>query len=387
MNASKVFELAVDPVTPGILYVATNGQGGMFKSTDRGLTWNPANTGLPLVAVRSLAIDPVTPTTIYAGTWVHGVYKSTDGGGSWSASGVPGLVVDALVIDPATPSTLYAGTSRGVFKSSNSGGSWSELNGPLPNLDYRALAIDPVTPSTLYASTGEGVYASSNSGGSWFYFNSGLDNYGVNALAIDPLTPSTLYATQSGYGVFKNTTGYWSAVNSGLPGQPDNSGAYALAIDPAMPTTLYVGTGDGGTSAFDVFVSTDGGGNWHAFGAGLPNTSIFALAIDPSDVGPALRRHLWRRRVCVFAAADARASTAHGSAAPVGSKPEVFAWPLAVRSLSVFWVDFTRKAGDCNRQGTDQVCRLLCRGHDGSRAGTIRSLGWIPRSWRQRPRH
>jgi hypothetical protein len=66
-----------------------------------------------------LAIDPATATTIFAGTGDGGVYKSTDGGGSWSALkiGLTGKNVIALAIDPAMPSTLYAGTdSSGVYK-------------------------------------------------------------------------------------------------------------------------------------------------------------------------------------------------------------------------------------------------------------------------------
>ena len=84
------------------------------------------------MAIAALAIDPSTPTTLYAGTSGGGVFKSTDGGGSWRAINT-GLnttfVVSALVIDPATPATLYAGTGRGlvsgdasgVFKSTNGG--------------------------------------------------------------------------------------------------------------------------------------------------------------------------------------------------------------------------------------------------------------------------
>ena len=79
----------------------------------------------------ALAIDPVTPATLYAGTYLGGVFKSTDGGGSWSAVNI-GLPNDsylsALAVDPQTPTTLYAGTAHGVFKSTNGGGSWSAVN-------------------------------------------------------------------------------------------------------------------------------------------------------------------------------------------------------------------------------------------------------------------
>jgi photosystem II stability/assembly factor-like uncharacterized protein len=91
----------------------------VFKSTDGGGHWSAVNTGLTITDVVALAIDPATPTTLYAGTF-GGVFKSTDGGTNWSAvnTGLTNTYVVALAIDPATPTTLYAGTNGGgVFKS------------------------------------------------------------------------------------------------------------------------------------------------------------------------------------------------------------------------------------------------------------------------------
>ena len=87
----------------------------MFKSTDGGGHWSAANTGLTTMCVNALAIDPQTPSTLYAGTVDAGVFKSTDGGGHWSAAntGLTTMYVRALAIDPQTPSTLYAGTEGG----------------------------------------------------------------------------------------------------------------------------------------------------------------------------------------------------------------------------------------------------------------------------------
>ena len=96
----------------------------MFKSTDGGATWSPVNNGLTNKSVWALAIDPSTPTTLYAGTW-NGVFKSINGGTTWSANGLTGNGVFALAIDPSTPTTLYAGTNGGVFKSINGGTTWS----------------------------------------------------------------------------------------------------------------------------------------------------------------------------------------------------------------------------------------------------------------------
>jgi hypothetical protein len=177
----------------------------VFKSTNGGGSWSPASTGLTTIDLRALEIDPATPTILYAGTG-DGVFKSTNGGGSWSAvnTGLTNLYAQALAIDPTTPTTLYAGTyGGGVFKSTSAGGSWSPVNTGLTSATVNALAIDPTTPSTLYAGTyGGGVFKSTNGGGNWVVFSTGLTNPDVRALAIDPATPTTLYAGTYGSGVF-----------------------------------------------------------------------------------------------------------------------------------------------------------------------------------------
>jgi len=79
----------------------------------------------------------------------------------WTSNGPEGGDILALAIDPQTPATLYAGTWRGgVFKSANGGGSWSAANSGLTSRTVLALAIDPQTPTTLHAGTdGGGVFS------------------------------------------------------------------------------------------------------------------------------------------------------------------------------------------------------------------------------------
>ena len=132
----------------------------MFKSTNGGGSWSAVNSGLNNAYVTALVIDPLTPTTLYAETG-SGVFKSTDGGGSWWAvnSGLPTAEVDALAIDPLTPTTLYVGIYRsGVFKSIDGGGNWSAINSGLTSLNVRELAVHPLTPATVYAGTVAGVF-------------------------------------------------------------------------------------------------------------------------------------------------------------------------------------------------------------------------------------
>ena len=108
-----------------LLAIFTTSQAGLVSAGTNVWTSNGPGGG----AINVLAIDPKTPATLYAGIW-GGVFKSTNGGGNWSAvnTGLTATSVWALAIDPTTPATLYAGTEGGVFKSTNGGANWSAVN-------------------------------------------------------------------------------------------------------------------------------------------------------------------------------------------------------------------------------------------------------------------
>jgi uncharacterized repeat protein (TIGR02543 family) len=224
-----------------------------------------------------LAIDPLTPATMYAGT-SGGIFRSPDSGITWTAVNV-GLTypyVRSLAIDPATPSTLYAGTSGGIFRSPDSGTTWTAVNAGLTSSWVTSLAIDPLTPTTLYASSYGGVFRSTNSGTTWTA--AGLTSWVVRSLAI---TPTMLYAATHGGGVFRSPDGgtTWTAVNAGLI----NTYLGALAIDPVTPTTLYATSLHVGTYyTGGVFRSTDSGDHWTAVSSGLSTLDISSVAINPA---------------------------------------------------------------------------------------------------------
>jgi photosystem II stability/assembly factor-like uncharacterized protein len=281
-----------------------------------GASWTEINTGLPGVnlGVNFLTIDPSSPSSIYALTFsgsggplfVPGLFKTTDGGGSWRA--VSSLIgATALAIDPKNSSILYAGANQGVVKSTNGGDSWIDASNGLPNGSVSRLAIDPVTTTTLYAisignsvpfvSTGgpvAGLFKSMDGGGSWNVLDTGLaPNALISLIAIDPVTPSTIYVSAPPFGaptgaggppvgvILKSTDGgaSWNALGRGLP--PPAFISY-LAIDPVNPSTLYAVMPSFGSPTPGIFKSTDGGQNWSAL-SGLPaNTSAGNLVIDPT---------------------------------------------------------------------------------------------------------
>lgn len=251
LTGTYVYDLAIDPVVPTTLYAGTDQ--GMFRSTNGGETWSVLRTDLTDPSdpgIRILMVDPLSPSTLYAATGDDQVLKSTDGGVSWTTAntGLANTYVHALAIDPTTPTTLYAGTyGEGVFKSTDAGLSWRPVNNEgLRDPHVRILAIDPATPTTIYAA-GLGMFKSADGGESWS--TAELTSVDVTALAIHPTTPTTLYAGTPTGRVLSSTDGgeSWSALNIHLP--EDIIGD--LLVDPASPATLIIGMTRNG-----VFVAT-----------------------------------------------------------------------------------------------------------------------------------
>ncbi|MCP3962230.1 MAG: hypothetical protein GY719_30685 [bacterium] len=337
LDVGRVEALAIDPDDPSILYA---GGRGVYRSTGGGGHWSPVNEGLITIdeipaSVRALAIDPATPSTVYAGAILGtggGVYKSTDGGGSWVKI-LDVLRAQALAVDPADPSTVYAGVavfleavdhSDGLLKSTDFGQSWDVSNMGLSNTSILALAIDPAQTSTLLAGFDDGLARSADGGATWEL--SAYRDFRITTLAVDPRVPSTVYAAVESLPQFvlvKSTDGGLSWASTGLrdvrvrqvlidpldsqnlyavtfdvlsdpsgdvyrssdggatwvmtsPGLPAGA-VRILALDPSAPSTLYAGTGEG------VYKTVDGGDSWAAASAGLDEPDVRALAVAPAD--------------------------------------------------------------------------------------------------------
>ena len=114
------------PSNAQTLYVTTT-DAGVFRSTDGGGTWQPASGGLPETYLPGLAVDPNDPLVAYAGGSV--VYKTSDGGASWVQAGsLPPSLVNSIAVDPSDSQVVYAGSYMGVFMSTDGGGAWSEVD-------------------------------------------------------------------------------------------------------------------------------------------------------------------------------------------------------------------------------------------------------------------
>jgi photosystem II stability/assembly factor-like uncharacterized protein len=162
---------AYDPTDTSVVYATTELE-GVYKSTDGASTWTASNTGLtpwsqqlgtPVIDVWSLVIDPAAHETLYIGTDGSGVYKSTDGAQSWTSVLGPTQVVSCLIAVPGAQTTLDACVEGGgIEQSSDGGGTWTAINDGLPTLDINGLVSDATT-GDLYATSAEGVYVKQGS--------------------------------------------------------------------------------------------------------------------------------------------------------------------------------------------------------------------------------
>jgi photosystem II stability/assembly factor-like uncharacterized protein len=177
-EGGSVVSLAADPGNQDIVYAGTV-YGGVFKSSDRGMSWEAANQGLGNLFVHSLAVDPQNGNTVYAGTYGEGVYKSPDGGETWFPANhgiAPRSIVYTLAINPVNPQVLYAGTRiqgttyTGIlYRSLDGGASWENTLEFGSDWVYSA-AVNPASPNIVLVATHSGgplISTQSGASGSW----------------------------------------------------------------------------------------------------------------------------------------------------------------------------------------------------------------------------
>ncbi len=264
-------------IHPAAIYLGT--AEGCFRSLDMGSTWenSTAAAGCAGLTVGDIVVVPDRPELVYFGTFAHGVYKSADGGGTWTPinEGLPTRRVMRLAVHPADPSILFAGPDgKGIYRSLDAGLTWTACG---PGKDVRCFAIDLVTPDVLYASTESWVKKTTDGGRTWSLLANGLPVPYVAGLCLAPSEPSVLYAGPSEFGVYKSADAgqSWSWSGAGLPAQTDMR---ILVVDPLASRIVYGAAYDHG-----AWRSLDGGETWSAFNEGLEGYSVLTVAVDPSD--------------------------------------------------------------------------------------------------------
>ena len=150
----------------------------VYSSFDGGMSWKSTELNIypptEPVPVDAIALDPANPTTAYASVGIEGLFKSADGGATWSRGDSIGSVRN-IIVDPHRPNTVYAVGGTGVGKSDDGGISWTSAHASLTetllslsvSADVTGFAIDPQTPDTLYAGTAIGVFKTTDGGSHW----------------------------------------------------------------------------------------------------------------------------------------------------------------------------------------------------------------------------
>src|SRR5579872_647399 len=153
--------------------------------------------------INAIAIDPRDNNTVYIGAAEGGVWKTTDGGATWTplTDDQPSLANGAIVLDPNNPDTVYVGTGEenfaqdsyygaGILKSTDAGNTWTNMQRPFLQATIGALAIRPADSNVLLCSSKLGIYRSSDGAATWI---SVLAGTGTSVL-FDPTNGNIAYA-------------------------------------------------------------------------------------------------------------------------------------------------------------------------------------------------
>lgn len=256
LMSGRIADIAIHPENQSIWYVGV-GSGGVWKTVNRGTTWEPIFDNEDSYSIGCVTIDPENPNTIWVGTgenisgrhagYGSGLYRSRDGGQNWENMGLEESErIGMIRIDPRDSNTIFVaaqgpmwsgGGERGLYKSTDGGENWRKVLGDgLGNTDiddqYTGVSevhMDPRNPDVLYAVSwqrfrnvavlmdggpGTGIHKSTDGGETWRELTEGLpeENRGKTGLAISPQNPDVIYATIE---LANRTGGFWRSEDGG----------------------------------------------------------------------------------------------------------------------------------------------------------------------------
>lgn len=268
---SRIQALAVLPREPRGVLAA--GDTGLFASHDGGASWSHVGAAGDLPTIWSLAVDAADPLTLFAGTRPTAVYRSRDGGWSWTKLDVPAATecsigqafVTRVLVDPVDRRTVWAGVEiDGVFRSLDGGDTWTKVVNGLSDPDVHDMAIAPGRPTRVFTSTNGELFWSDDQGEAW-------TPIGVRAkwplpyargVAVKADDSRVVFAgcgqTTTGEtgGVLRSSDGGQSWQSLSLPVRP-NATMWSLATHPADGNRVVA------CSLFgEVYLTEDAGESW-----------------------------------------------------------------------------------------------------------------------------
>ena len=257
----RINAIAFDPHNPAVIWVGSP-SGGLWKSFNGGSTWSTNTDDLPNLGISDIAIDPNTSNIMYIATgdrdfpntYSYGILKSIDGGLNWLPTGLSFTVdqtrlVNRVLINPANTSVLLAATDRGIYRTVDAGANWA---GMYENIHFKSMEFKPGDPNVVYASSYEygdsRIYLSSNNGQDWASVSSGLPSSGVRRIEIgvSPADVNTVYAVYSA--LDDSFYGLYKSTNSGLDWSPVSNSPNILCGSPT-------GIGTGGQAWYDLAIA------------------------------------------------------------------------------------------------------------------------------------
>ena len=288
----RVDSALASPLEPGVVYASAHRS--VYRSTDGGLNWSLASAGLSTITIGEtvLAAHPTQAGTL-ALAGARGVFATINGGRSWFRRdvGLPnngGFRTVDLAFAPTDATRLYlASEDDGLFRSSNGGANWSATGATTLPSDLDRLAVDPVNPQILLVwvrNRNEGdfpasLYRSTNGGVSFSGVPGPWDGGGpidepLSLLAFNPNTPGSVFLSGA-FGNYRSLNGGVSFTSLAPLPVANSQRLQSLAADPTVAGRVLFGSSDG------VLVSLDNGASFTPRNGGLSVT-----AGDPASIGP-----------------------------------------------------------------------------------------------------
>jgi len=256
---------------------ACSGGGGIYLSTNNGLSWLQVNNGLPSNNhnqnnYNEIAVNDTDIFMSYLSSSAA-MYFSNNNGSNWSAidNGLPAAQIMAITVKG---NDVFAGTSNGMYKSSNNGGFWSAIDTGLPA--KTVIYAMAVTDSAIYVASLNNIYISNNSGTSWSVLGQPLPGIYQNCMTASG--DSIVVGTYYGLYTTTNLGATWTAVGSSIFGNSPSSGGPQIISLATSGSDIIV------SLLQEVYFSNDYGNTWYLV-AGLPaNMSVFSIVINNGTI-------------------------------------------------------------------------------------------------------